>query len=75
MFYESKEGTHGLFIIVKPLNMKTNYLLMLLFCGACFSCNAPQQDKQKSDSTKAKENMTNVELREKIVMASTLNAP
>ena len=32
--------------------MKTKLLLMLFVCGACFSCNAPQQDKQELDSTK-----------------------
>lgn len=65
--------------IIKP-NKKTiimrqkNYFVtifaaMLLFGGVCFSCHTPQQDKQKVDSTKTNENMTNVELREKIVMA------
>lgn len=42
---------------------------MLLLCGACFSCHAPQQDKKEMDSTKTNENMTNGELREKLVMA------
>ncbi len=41
---------------------------MLLLCGACFSCHAPKQDKQESDLTKSNENMTNMDLREKIVM-------
>ena len=49
--------------------MKTKYLLLPLICGLCFSCNAPQQDKQKTDITKSNQNMTNTELREKIVMA------
>ena len=50
--------------------MKTKTKLMLLLCcGACFACNAPQQDKPEADLTKTSENMTNVELREKIVMA------
>ena len=49
--------------------MKTKYLLLPLICGLCFSCNAPQQDKQKTDLTKSNQNMTNAELREKIVMA------
>ena len=42
---------------------------MLLLCGACFSCSAPQQDQQKTDLTKVDKNMTNGELREKLVMA------
>lgn len=49
--------------------MKTKTILMLLLCGACFACNPTQKDKQKADSTKNSENMTNKELREKIVMA------
>lgn len=50
--------------------MKTKTKLMLLLCcGACFACNAPQQDKREGDLTNRSENMTNVELREKIVMA------
>jgi len=49
--------------------MKTKILLMLLLCGACISCNAPRQDKKESNLTKVNENMTNAELREKIVMA------
>ena len=32
--------------------MNTKTLLMLLLCGVCFACNAPQQDKQESDLTK-----------------------
>ncbi len=42
---------------------------MLLLCGVCFSCNAPQQDKQESDLTKDNKNMTNGELREKLALA------
>ena len=50
--------------------MKTKTKLMLLLCcGACFACNAPQQDKREGGLTNRSENMTNVELREKIVMA------
>ncbi len=49
--------------------MQTKLLLMLLLCGACFSCNAPQQDKQKTDSTKVNKNMTNEQLREKLALA------
>lgn len=49
--------------------MKTKTLLTLLFCGICFSCQAPKKDKSEADLTKTNENMTNVELREKIVMA------
>ena len=32
--------------------MKTKMFLMLLLCGVCFACNAPQHDKQGKDSTK-----------------------
>ena len=49
--------------------MKTELLLMLLLCGACFSCNPPQQDKQESDLTKVNKNMTNEQLREKLAIA------
>lgn len=49
--------------------MKTKLLLMSLLCGMCFSCGSPQQNKQDADLTKANKNMTNTELREKIVMA------
>ena len=49
--------------------MKTRLLLMLLLCGACFSCHAPQQEQQQTDSTKQNRNMTNEQLREKLVMA------
>ena len=49
--------------------MKTKLLLMLLLCGACFSCNGPQQDKKESDLTKVNKNMTNEQLREKLGMA------
>jgi catechol 2,3-dioxygenase-like lactoylglutathione lyase family enzyme len=49
--------------------MKTRHLLMLLLCGACFSCHAPQQEQQQTDSTKQNRNMTNEQLREKLVMA------
>ena len=49
--------------------MKTKLLLMLLLCGACFSCNPPQQDKQESDLTKVNRNMTNEQLREKLAIA------
>ena len=49
--------------------MKKYFLLMLLLCGACFSCNEHQQDKQDAVSTKANKNMTNEQLREKLVMA------
>ena len=49
--------------------MKTKLLLMLLLCGACFSCNAPQQDEQESDLTNVNKNMTNEQLREKLALA------
>ena len=39
--------------------------LMLLVCGACFSCHAQQQE----NLAKANKHMTNEQLREKIVMA------
>lgn len=42
---------------------------MLLLCGVCFSCNGPHKDKQESGFTKENKNMTNNELREKVVMA------
>ena len=44
-------------------------LFILLLCGVCFACNAPQQDKQESDLTKENKNMTNGELREKLALA------
>ena len=49
--------------------MKMYYLLILLICGVCFSCNEHQQDKQEAVSTKENKNMTNEQLREKLVMA------
>ena len=49
--------------------MNTKTLLMLLFCGVCFACNAPKQDGQETDSTKESKNMTNGELREKLAFA------
>ena len=42
--------------------------LMIFICGANFSCNSPQ-NKQEDISTKTNENMTNEQLREKIVLA------
>ena len=51
--------------------MKMKLLLMLLVCGVCFSCNAPQQEKAETDSTKTIKDMTNEQLREKLVL--TLN--
>ena len=44
------------------------WLLMLLLCGACLSCNKHQEDRQEVDSTKVNKNMTNEQLREKLVM-------
>ena len=49
--------------------MNTKTILMLLLYGACYSCNAPQQDKQKTDLISENKNMTNEQLREKVVMA------
>ncbi len=49
--------------------MIKNIFLMLLVCGVCFSCHSPQQEKQQEDLTKANKNMTNEQLREKLVMA------
>ena len=49
--------------------MNTKTLLMLLLCGVCFACHAPQQDGQKTDLTKENKNMTNGELREKLALA------
>ena len=45
------------------MNIKT--LLVLLLCGVCFACNAPQQDGKKTDLTS--KNMSNGELREKLL--------
>ena len=42
---------------------------MLLLCGVCFACNAPQHDEKKTDLTKENKNMTNGELREKLALA------
>ena len=53
----------------RNIKMKINYLLMLLICGVCFSCNEQQQDKQEAVSTKENKDMTKEELREKLVMA------
>ena len=44
-------------------------MLMLLLCGVCLGCSAPQQNKQENDSTKTNGIMTNSDLREKVVMA------
>ena len=44
-------------------------LLILLLCGVCFACNAPQQDGKKTDLTNENKNMTNGELREKLALA------
>ena len=52
----------------KGAQMKVYLLLMLLLCGVCFSCNKHQDDKQEVDSTKVNKNMTNEQLREKLVM-------
>ena len=49
--------------------MKKRLLLMLLLCGALFSCHSPKQDQQGADSTKTYKNMTNEQLREKLEMA------
>ena len=49
--------------------MKMKLFLMLLLCGTCFSCNAPQQNKKESDLTKVNRNMTNEQLREKLAIA------
>ncbi len=49
--------------------MKTKLLLMFLLCGICYSCQAPQQEKHETESTKANENMTNEQLRENLVKA------
>ena len=44
-------------------------LLILLLCGVCFACNAPQQDGKKTDLTNENKKMTNGELREKLALA------
>lgn len=48
--------------------MKVFLLLMLLLCGVCLSCNKHQEVKQEVDSTKVNKNMTNEQLREKLVL-------
>jgi hypothetical protein len=53
----------------ETLFMKKKLLLMLILCGACFSCHSPQQDKQNTDLTKVNKNMTNEQLREKLALA------
>jgi len=49
--------------------MKTKLLLMLLLCGACFSCNGPKQNKQNTDLTETNKNMTTEQLREKLALS------
>ena len=49
--------------------MNTKTYLLLLLCSVCFSCNAPQQDGQKTDLSKENKNMTNEQLREKLALA------
>lgn len=44
-------------------------LLILLLCGVCFACNAPQQDGKKTDLTNENKKMTNGELRDKLAFA------
>jgi len=44
-------------------------LLILLLCGVCFACNAPQQDGKKTDLTNENKKMTNGELRDKLALA------
>ena len=46
--------------------MNTKTLSMFLLCGMFFSCHAP---KQETDLSKESKNMTNRQLREKVVMA------
>ena len=41
--------------------MNTKTLLMLLLCGMCFACNAPQQDGKKTEIINENKNMTNGE--------------
>ena len=43
-------------------------LLMLLLCGVCLSCNKHQEVKLEVDSTNVNKNMTNEQLRDKLVM-------
>ena len=49
--------------------MNTKTLLLLLLCGVCFACNAPQQDGQETDLIIENKNMTNEQLREKLALA------
>ena len=47
---------------------KVYLLLMLLLCGVCLSCNKHQEVKLEVDSTNVNKNMTNEQLRDKLVM-------
>ena len=47
---------------------KGYFILMLIFCGVCFSCHSPRGDKQ-GDTEKAVKRMTNEQLREKLALA------
>ena len=47
---------------------KVYLLLMLLLCGVCLSCNKRQEVKLEVDSTNVNKNMTNEQLRDKLVM-------
>ena len=44
------------------------FILMLIFCGVCFSCHSPRGDRQ-GDTEKAVKRMTNEQLREKLSLA------
>ncbi len=55
-------------ILNKGLKISRMGVLILFFCGACLTCYAAQQDQQKTDLTNVNTNMTNVELREKVLM-------
>lgn len=49
--------------------MKKNLLFLLLITGMCFSCNTPQKDSQRVETTKTDQNMTNEQLKEKVALA------
>ena len=58
---------NGLIIPQIGVGFLRQSLFILLLCGVCFACNAPQQDGKKTDLTS--KNMTNGELREKLALA------
>ena len=47
--------------------MRKFEFLLVLLCGVCLSCNAPRQDKQEKVLTVTGKEMTNRQLREKLI--------